>query len=232
MIEKSATILIFDKVSEDETRKFNLPCYTADGEFPRLINIRRMDPVLLDLVTVARITTPIRLRFLFYFQVLEYCSYYYLNDDLKRRLIVVLKRPDLINNPEEYSKYITEEFKDYFKQNDDSTKLEKLVLDHCEVADIQLELASNLEYFMKVTEFDGGFKIDPLLADKNVLTSPSKNLLKSIKGNIEKIRNVLVHVRESRENKVILPTKRNNDLLLPYFYIVQRLAEKIAIQYE
>ena len=51
-------------------------------------------------------------------------------------------------------------------------------------------------------------------------------------NNITKIRNVIVHLRESRENTVILPTEKNNIYLLPYLYLLRRIAEKVAIQFE
>jgi hypothetical protein len=57
-------------------------------------------------------------------------------------------------------------------------------------------------------------------------------MLSTIRKNIERIRNVLVHLREQRENKVILPTPDNDKKLLPYLYLIKRIAEKIAIQYE
>lgn len=80
--------------------------------------------------------------------------------------------------------------------------------------------------------FDGGLKIPALISEKETFDTEPKGLVKTAKSNIEKIRNVLVHLRESRENKVILPTPKNNNLLIPYLHLIQRIAEKIAIQHE
>ena len=224
------TLVIFEQ--ENDKQIYNLPCYTETDSFPKIINFSKFDPVLIDLFQVARQTTNTRLRFIFYFQVLEYCAYYHLNDELKKRLINVIKRPDLLNNPNEYSKLIIEEFKDHFKQNDDSVKLEKIVLDYCSWNDIKLEISSNKDYFSADLIFDGGFKIPALISDKETFEQEPKGIVKNAKTNIEKIRNVLVHLRESRENKVILPTPKNNNLLVPYLHLVQRIAERIAIVYE
>ena len=57
-------------------------------------------------------------------------------------------------------------------------------------------------------------------------------LITSIADRIERIRNVLVHIRESRENKVILPTRTNNRKLIPYMYLVRRIAETVAMRYQ
>ena len=53
-----------------------------------------------------------------------------------------------------------------------------------------------------------------------------------IRKNIDTIRNVLVHARESRENVVISPTYKNSDLLRPYLYLLRRIAEVVVIKFE
>jgi len=227
---QTPVLVIFEQ--ELDKKDYHLPCYTKKDEFPKVINFSKFDPVLLDLFQVSRRTANLRLKFIFYFQVLEYCAYYHLNDDLKKRLTNIIKRPDLLNNTNDYSKLLIEEFKDYFRQNDDSIKLEKLITDFCSWDDIKLEIEINKEYFANELVFDGGLKIPSLISDKETFENEPKGIIKNIKGNIEKIRNVLVHIRESRENKVILPTPKNSDLLIPYLHLVQRIAEKIAIQYE
>jgi hypothetical protein len=222
--------LIFDT---DKTKeKFVLPCHANTRSFPETINIRKIDPVILDLFHVINDTSSIRLKYIFYYQVLEYCSYYHLNEELKRKLNNVVKNPDVLNNSSYYSRQIIDEFKNYFKTNDDKQKLEKLILDYCEYNDIKLEIKCNHKYFAQDLIFDGGFKIDSLIKNEEEAENPSKDILKSIIDKIDKIRNVLVHIRESRENKVILPTKRNNHQLIPYLYLIRRMAEIIAIKYE
>lgn len=227
---ETPTLVIFEQ--ELDKKDYNLPCYTQKDKFPEIIKFNRFDPVLLDLFHVARRTSNVRLKFIFYFQVLEYCAYYHLTDELKKRLTNIIKRPDLLNNTSDYSKLLIEEFKDHFRQNDDSIKLEKLVSDFCTWDDIKLEIECNKEYFANDLIFDGEFKIPALIGDKETFESEPKGIIKNIKSNVEKIRNVLVHLRESRENKVILPTPKNNDLLIPYLHLVQRIAEKIAILHE
>lgn len=227
---ETPVLVIFEQ--EQDKEDYKTPCITKSNGFPKVINFTTFDPVLIDLFQVSRRTANVRLKFIFYFQVLEYCAYYHLNDDLKKRLTNIIKRPDLLNNTNDYSKLLIEEFKDYFRQNDDSIKLEKLLLDFCTWHDIKHEIECNKEYFSIDLVFDGGLRIPALISDKETFETEPKGILKSAKGNIEKIRNVLVHLRESRENKVILPTPKNNNLLIPYLHLIQRIAEKIAIQHE
>lgn len=223
-------LVIFEQ--EQDKKQYAQPCITKKSGFPSVINFAKFDPVLIDLFQVSRRTPNVRLKFIFYFQVLEYCAYYHLNDDLKKRLTGIIKRPDLLNNSSDYSKLIIEEFKDYFRQNDDSQKLEKLLLDFCNWEDIKDEIECNKEYFATDLVFDGGLKVSALISEKETFEVEPKGIIKNVKTNIEKIRNVLVHLRESRENKVILPTPKNNNLLIPYLHLIQRIAERIAILHE
>jgi hypothetical protein len=100
------------------------------------------------------------------------------------------------------------------------------------IDDIALELKENEESLNKKIVFDGGLKISGLFKDISAVESGANGILNDILNNISKIRNVIVHLRESRENTVILPTDRNNELLLPYLYLLRRIAEKVAIQFE
>lgn len=227
---RSPAILIFSEKQEKD--EFNEYCHTIENGFPEHINSIQIEPVILDLFHIATETPNIRMKYIFYYQVLEYCSYYYLNEDLKRKLNNVVKNPDIINNSNHYSKILVEEFKNYFKANDDRQKLEKLINNYVSYSDIQEEIIANYEYFSTDLEFEGGFKITALIKGEEDAKDPHKDILKSIVDRVDKIRNVLVHIRESRENKVILPTRKNNHLLIPYLFLVRRIAETIAIKYE
>ena len=222
-------VQIFQKSYKKEN--FKVPCYSLFQTFPDIINGTEIDNILLEIITVANSTADNRLSFIFYYQILEYASYYYLKSDIKSKLTTILKKPDISFNSEDYSKTIIEEFKNYFKNNDDKAKLEMLISEHVKLKDLKIELEDNIEYFSKAIEFEGGFKLDPIM--KNELTGIEQlpeNTIKIIKENIVSIRNSLVHLRESRENKVILPTAKNDDLLTPYLYVLRRISEIIIIE--
>src|SRR5690606_36653027 len=110
-------------------------------------------------------------------------------------------------------------------------KLTKLISDYITVEDIQEEIKCNIKYFTKDVEFDGKFKLPALVNDDKIfdkIKTESKetkdkkkekdrlrqDLINQIADRIEKIRNVLVHIRESRENKVIFPTRKDNRKVL------------------
>ena len=209
---------------------FNLPCHSLFDTFPTSINATDIDDILLDIITVANNASDPRLRFIFYYQILEYASYYFLKSDIKDKLNNILKRPDVSFKSEDYTKSIIEEFKNHFKTNNDKTNLQMLIKEHIMLPDLKLELENNMEYFSRAIEFDGGFTIEPIMTDSITgIEQLPENTINSIKENIVSIRNSLVHLREYRENKVILPTDKNDNLLIPYIYVVRRIAEKIVI---
>ncbi len=225
-------VILFKK--EKYSEEFNPACYfDKTKQFPDSINARQLDFTVLETLDIANKTDDIRLQFIFYFQVLEYCSYYYLDNSIKKELGNILKKPDINSNSNEYTKSIIEKLQDHFYRfKNDSDKMEKLIFDHCSIEDIRLELESNCDFFCQDVEFDGGLIVKKLFNKKEDIQAINEATLSAIRKNIERIRNVLVHLREQRENKVILPTPDNNKKLIPYIFLVRRIAEKIAIQYD
>ncbi|HEY3526950.1 MAG TPA: hypothetical protein VGK47_12175, partial [Nitrososphaeraceae archaeon] len=226
--------------TEPKSEETKLPCHSNEKEFPTTISTNSIDPVALDLLQVAHESGNTRLKYLFYYQVLEYFAYYYLDEELKRKLTNILKSPDLLHDAGAYSRTIIEELKDYSNSTTDKHKLTKLISDYLTIEDVMLELKCNIKYFSNEIEFDGNFKLPPVIQDEKSLQKLSREtketrekkkerdrakseLTASIADRIERIRNVLVHIRESRENKVILPTRTNNRKLIPYMYLVRRI---------
>lgn len=233
---------------EPKIEDYKVPCKTNDGIYPETIATNEIDQVALDLLSIANETGNPRLKYLFHYQVLEYFAYYYLDEELKRKFSNLLKSPDILHNYSNYSKIIIEELKDYTNNTTDKQKLTKLISDYLTVDDVQNEIKCNLKYFSNDIEFDGHFKLPALITDDKIFdkiysgakeTKDKKRekdrlkqeLINSIADRIERIRNVLVHIRESRENKVIYPTRNNNRKLLPYLYLVRRMSEIIAMKY-
>ena len=142
------------------------------------------------------------------------------------KIIEFLEGGDYFN----FIKSVPAEFKNHFKNNDDKAKLDMLVSEHITINDIKVELEKNQDYFCRKIEFEGGFVLEPIFKNKSIeFNNLPESITKSIQENIINIRNSLVHLRESRENKVILPTKQNDNQIIPYLYVLRRIAEKIII---
>lgn len=228
---RSPFIALYDTTEEEVSDDIKIPCNSDVQPFPRIINTKQLNSTLLELIEAARTSNSYRMKYIFYYQILEYCSYYYIENDLKRRLTNIVKTPDILNS-DKYSSKIIELYSDYFKRNTDVQRMEKLLIDLCTYDDIKNELEKNANYFVEKTCFDGGLVIDGLFNKTEEIMNPPKSIMISIRKNIDTIRNVLVHARESRENVVIKPTRRNSLLLRPYLYLLRRIAEIIVIKFE
>jgi hypothetical protein len=69
---KNPQIIIHEEKSTKED--YNTPCITSEKPFPKIITFNKIDPVLLDMFQISQETQNVRLKYIFYFQILEYCS--------------------------------------------------------------------------------------------------------------------------------------------------------------
>jgi len=221
-------IVIFDEDKMYTSDEHNNPTLA----FPKEINICQIDNTLLDLFQTAKTANSVRLKYLFYYQVLEYCSYYYLKDELRHKLKMIVKQPDLVSDSDKYVQKLIDELKDSIKNDRDELQMERVITSYCNYDDIKNELLANGDFFTKELQFDGGFILKKLFNKVEDINNPPTDILTSIRARIDKLRNVMVHVRESRENKVILPTRHNTDLLIPYMFLIRRIAEVVAYSHE
>lgn len=223
-------ILIHAK--EIDNAKYKDPClHELFDTFPKKIKATTIDSTLLDTFMVAHRAVNVRLKFIFYYQVLEYSSYYYLDTKIQTKIQKILNDPQILDRPDHFSKSLIEDLKDHFSQKDDTIKLEKTITENVSIEDVRNELEVYKEFFEQDLEFEGGLRIDRILNGTNAIEHLKEADLILIKKNIERIRNVLVHLRESRENKVILPTQKNDNKILPYLFLLRRIAEKVAINF-
>lgn len=229
---KSPSIVIMDN-ADDNIADIDIPCKSKTDAFPQKIASSQFNSTLLELMMAAHNTYSCRLKYIFYFQVLEYCSYYYVENSLRLKISNIIKSPDILNT-EKYSGKIIETYSNYFKNNNDSARLDRLLIDLCSYEDIKNELKTNSKYFTENQSFDGGFTIKALFKCADDIDRPNNDstIICQIRKNIESIRNVLVHARESRENVEIKPTQRNSLLLAPYLFLLRRIAETIILKYE
>lgn len=226
---KSPSILIFN-TSEADPSKINQPCKMQYNEFPKILNSKKFDSTLIDLLEAARTSSSIRLKYIFYYQVIEYASFYYIENEIKRRIENVIRTPDILNS-NSYSQIILEIFSDYLKNKPDNQRMSKLLTDFCEYEEIKPEILANAKCFVEDIKFDGGLIIKKLFNKEEDINNAPNGIIEIIRKNIDTIRNVLVHARESRENTVISPTPTNNIRLMPYLYLLRRIAETIVIKY-
>lgn len=194
--------------------------------FPTQINVAEHDVFLLDLMLAAAEANP-RLAFLYYYQVLEYAAFYFIDSDIKQRMQRILSTPHIHDEADlcinQLLNLTTE-----MRQSDES-KIDKIVDAYCSPDLIWGEIEPNKEFFQYPQAFDGGFIIDELIGEETTLSSfKSMWHPKTIKI-IRKIRNSIVHVREARQDMSLAPTIENTRKLRPWLNIIRRMAEQVVI---
>lgn len=224
---KSPFIYINNNYGSSEQKVFAEPNF---GKIPNIIQATQIDDTLLLLIEAARTAQSLRLKYIFYYQVLEYCAYYYLDSSFKQRIQNIVGSPSFFVSMQDSINNLIEEFQSNYntKNNTDSARMERVIETYCNYDSIKAELQANADYFCNDCKFDGGYILKPLLCEKTDLDKEPSNFYTNLRKRIEELRNVLVHVRESREDKAISPTDNNSNLLKPYLYLIRRIAEEIA----
>jgi hypothetical protein len=197
-----------------------------ETEFPTRISTKRKDSFLIDLALAAQDTNA-RLAFLYYYQILEYAAFYYMDNDIQRKLLQILNSPDLAAFPNKYITKILDMISE-IRQTDDA-KLNKVVETCCDPSIVWKELQQNPSYFTKKIEFDGGFVIEAFISQDTTKESFSTMWIPKMPDTLRKIRNALVHSRESRLGLFIAPTRNNEIKIFPWLNLVRRIAEQTLI---
>ena len=209
---------------------------------PQKISMTNIEDIILDLLYTVNCTQNIRLKYLLTYQVLEYYAYYYLDADQKSSIESVIRNPDFLDKSSYYSNVLIDKIRDY-ANTDDKSRLKKLVTHYINLEDIVDEIKTHLPKLMSDIEFKGGFVLPAMTSfnEKDAKDNFSRfekqhetkqrAILGELVDKCDKIRNVIVHVREHRENKVIYPTPSNHEKLVPYLIILQKIAELIAMRH-
>lgn len=213
---------------ETEALKMPKQLQFIETTFPSRISTRRQEPFLLDLALVAITSTAEpRLQFLYYYQILEYAAFYYVDNDIKRHLLKVINTPDIQSNPDKYIPEMLDKVSELYQGEE--AKLDRIVQIRCAPDDIWKEIQQNRSFFSQKQEFDGGHVMEPFISED--MTNESFRVawhpkaIKSLRG----IRNALVHGRERRVTQVISPTKQNDLKIASLVPLIRRIAEQIII---
>jgi hypothetical protein len=201
--------------------------HIEDQLIPAELSIGVIDEVVLQLISVAR-HAPSRQAFLYYYQVIEYAGHYFIDERSKSQMRRFLRDPALVNCDERKIRDFLSLFTTQANQGDDA-KMKKVIEDIVNPSLIWLEIEHDRDFFSVSQSFDGGFEM-PYLISKDMSEDGWKaTWMPNLYERLTRMRNSLVHARERRENKVILPTIKNNQLIARYEPVIARMAQQIAL---
>ena len=196
--------------------------------FPSIITTKRQDPFLLDLALTADSTSIDRLKFIYYYQIIEYSAFYYIDTRTRSELLKIVNSPDIQANADSYIPRILETISVGVRQ-EEGTKTESIVKAACSLESLWEEIQRNMSYFSTRQEFDGGFIVEPIIGGSCTKDLFCENWNPGITNTLRFIRNALVHGREKRFINVIAPTEHNDLLIRPWTSIARCIAEQVIV---
>jgi|GEM_PF-1724660 len=223
---KTPSIEIREKTNKDcnehgERRRF------CTDSFPPILSMQGIDEFILQLISVAHQTSP-RFAFIYYFQVIEYAGFYFIDENARRSLKSFLRDPVMITCPEDKMHDLFAVLSDL--AHNDEGRMRKVVEECCDPDVLWLEIETDKDFFCSEVRFDGGFILPALISKDTTTSSWAAMWMPKVLDQLTKIRNCLVHARERRQSNVILPTPANNCRIERYIPIIARIAEQIALK--
>jgi hypothetical protein len=168
------------------------------------------------------------MRYLYYYQVIERASSFYLSDTTKSTLNKILNSPDIQANADTYIDKIIESVNQDVK-SDDESKIEKIVKSLCDPTILWKEISANIKFFSMPTSFEGGFITNPIIAETADYAYFCNCWHPSLANQLRHIRNAIAHGREKTFGLIIHPNENNDQLLLPWVSLIRRVAEQIIL---
>ncbi len=155
-------ILIHPPKQERESQKPRERYIT--GSFPKTIVAADLNSNLLHFWMASRGGDMFR-RFLYCFQILEFASFYFIEDNIRRAVKRALSRPNIKDDVDSVLVEVIEHFKE--SKIWDGGKMDQLLRDVVDPKLLWREIEKNRDYFLKQTDFDGGFSLKPLIVEKS-----------------------------------------------------------------
>ncbi len=218
-------IIIRSKGMESEADEVS-PVRFINESFPQTLVSKRYDDVSLKLLEVASEAEP-RLAFLYYYQIFEYAGFHFIDAKAKAGIMQVLRDPAIHDN-------LSQKIGDLFSalsdaaHNEDSRML-KVVEEVCDPSTLWKEVEKRRDFYAQPTVFQGGFEVPPLISNDLSEDGWIKMWTPKLFNQLTKVRNCLVHARERRENRVILPDPANDQKIACYLPLIRRMAEQITL---
>lgn len=194
--------------------------------FPSTINARELDTFMLDLWTGAQ-RSGSRLAFLYFYQMLEYAGFYYIEEQVRLKIARVLRRPDIHASLDVCQALIMDAMIEY--RQTDEKKIQSVIQLAVDPNEIWPIIERNIRYFSSEQRFDGGYIIDPFVKEGWHAPDFASAWFPRLPYSLQKTRNALVHAREMRLGQTLLPTRSNLIRLRPWVEIIAAISARVAL---
>lgn len=199
----------------------------VETPFPGAMVARETDEFMLTLLEVAN-SSPPRMAYLYCYQIFEYAGFYYIDDKVRTELRRMLRDPALINCDSDKVADMFSLFSDL--RHSDDQKMKSVISECCSPRVCWAEIEHDREFFEEEQSYTGGFVSQGLISSETTEKSWVATWMPNTYDHLTRIRNCLVHARERRESRVILPTHSNNLKIMRCLPLIRRMAEQVALK--
>jgi len=221
--DNQSPVVIVHTLNDESVKTGKVARYPF-GDFPPVITSNSIDRNLLHFWKASQEGDAAR-QFLYNFQILEYASYYMIEEEIGRQITRLLLAPNAISQASVIAAQIHEAFGASKMQ--ESQKLEMLLRKYVKADIVSSVIEMNKEVFCNETIFEGGYKAASLATPKN--GDFEKNWVGSISPALRNLRNALSHGKEMRMSSVITPTGHNMRLLQPWVTLISVITKEILV---
>lgn len=222
---QSPTILVHDDVPEKTT--FPAPSRYPHGDYPEIISARDIDEYILSLWETASGSRNAVQKYIYHFQILEYAAFYYLRDDVSRSIKKVLLSPNVLSCIDDASRQLLDIVAE--DRTSDEAKMSQLLQQYIDPLRLWPTVERFKDCFSRETAFEGGFVLPPLIKSDWKGDDFCSAYIPKLPDTLRKLRNALVHAREMRSPRCILPSRKNSSQLRPWSNLIEAVSGEIVV---
>lgn len=208
------------------TNRIHDPHRLQVTSFPETLTGSEIDQHLLILWESAREGDPV-LRFIHYYQILEYAGFYHVKDKVRRDIERAIIAPDAVSRPDRVAQQILDAIAADRRQ--DEAKINEMIEDCVDLHEMWDILNGSLADFSQEVVLDGGFILPALVNATADYEEFAQSWNRHFLPNLHKVRNALVHARESRQSTTIAPTTANHSRLYPWLLPLSQTAARVML---
>jgi hypothetical protein len=194
--------------------------------FPGTLSGKDIDQHLLILWESARTGDPF-LRFIHYYQILEYAGFYHFRDKVRRDIERAIIAPDAVSRPDRVAQQILDVISTDRRR--DEEKINEMIEECVDLQEMWHILGGSLAAFSEVIELDGGFVLPEVVNASATYEEFERSWNERFSAALHRVRNALVHAREFRQSTMIAPTTANHARLFPWLLPLSQTAARVML---
>ena len=198
----------------------------APDSFPHSISGQDIDQHLLVLWASAEGGDPF-LRFIHYYHILEYAGFYYLKDRIQREIQRAIAAPDAASRSDRVAQQVLDAIS--AEKRTDEQKITAMIEECVDLREMWEVLKGSLAEFSEAVALDGGFVLPALVSASASYEDFAKTWNRDFPTALHRVRNALVHARESRQSTTIAPTTANHARLSPWLLPLSQTAARVML---